>query len=183
MTGTRLISYEDSLTMPESTFEEIVNGELRIMPPPSFKHQKLISVLDRQFQFQLDDAATLVLQNYGQAIRFEPTFTYRLPDLAIFQTAGLLQKDGYYVISAPSLLVEVLSPSNRKGNVQELLSDYASIGTPEVWLIESEKRVLKALTLRDSVLRETRIVRAGSVSPIEHPHVSIDVQRLWDALD
>ena len=41
-TTTKLITYEESLTMPEAPYDEIVNGELRLMPPPSFKHQRLI---------------------------------------------------------------------------------------------------------------------------------------------
>ena len=41
-TTTKLITYEDSLTMPENRFEEIVHGESRIMPPPIKNHVYLI---------------------------------------------------------------------------------------------------------------------------------------------
>lgn len=35
---TRLITYEDSLRMPENRFEEVVDGELITMPPASLGH-------------------------------------------------------------------------------------------------------------------------------------------------
>ena len=44
-TSTRLINYEDSLTMPENRFEEIVHGESRIMLPAIKKLVYLIKKL------------------------------------------------------------------------------------------------------------------------------------------
>jgi hypothetical protein len=41
-TPTRLITYEDSLTLPENRLEEIVHGESRIMPPADQEHNYLI---------------------------------------------------------------------------------------------------------------------------------------------
>ena len=183
MTGTRLITYEESLTLPESNFDEIVNGELRTMPPTSIEHQELIGALYLQFRSQLNRASSLVLQSYGQAIHFEPAFTYRVPDLAVFHRAGLLKKDRYYMISSPSLLVEVLSPSNRKGNLSELLADYENIGVPEVWLIEPDMQVLRVMKLRGTALFESASLREGHVSPAEFQHISIELQPLWDSLD
>lgn len=40
-TSARLINYEDSLTMPENRFEEIVHGESRIMAPANQGHADL----------------------------------------------------------------------------------------------------------------------------------------------
>ena len=77
----RSITYEESLTMPEAVYEEIVNGELRAMPPPSLKHQELIHVLADTLNRQTDRRTVLILQNYGQGIRIKPRFTYRAPDL------------------------------------------------------------------------------------------------------
>jgi len=42
---TKLISYEDSLTMRENRLEEIVHGESRMMPPVTRFHAYLIRAL------------------------------------------------------------------------------------------------------------------------------------------
>jgi hypothetical protein len=44
-TRSRLITYEDSFLLPEDKCEEIVNGELRRMPPPSLRHARFIERL------------------------------------------------------------------------------------------------------------------------------------------
>ena len=43
--ASKLITYEDSLTMPENKLEEIVHGESRIKPPSGKKHVYLIERL------------------------------------------------------------------------------------------------------------------------------------------
>ena len=55
----------------------------------------------------------------GLIIRKAP-LTSRVPDLAAFDLATLIEQDGY-IHSAPQLLVEVLSPGERS---EEKLADY-----------------------------------------------------------
>src|ERR1022692_1747847 len=86
-TSTRLINYEDSLTMPENRFEEIVHGESRIMPAPNKKHAYLIAKLLTVLTRQLDDSEYQILsQGAGLGIERVP-LTYRLPDLMVFRNA------------------------------------------------------------------------------------------------
>lgn len=44
-----------------------------------------------------------------------------------------------YLWEPPQLIVECLSPANRKRPADELLKDYGSIGVPEVWLPKPER--------------------------------------------
>jgi hypothetical protein len=60
-TTAKLITYEDSLAMPENRFEEIVQGESRITPPPNQKHADLIAKLLTFLVRQLDDSEYQVL--------------------------------------------------------------------------------------------------------------------------
>lgn len=49
-TAAHLISFEESLTMPESNLEEVVDGQLLTMPPASKKNNGVI----RELEWQLD---------------------------------------------------------------------------------------------------------------------------------
>jgi hypothetical protein len=51
--STRL-TYEQSLELPENKFEEIVDGEIRLMPPPSRVHALLIERLLRSWALATD---------------------------------------------------------------------------------------------------------------------------------
>jgi hypothetical protein len=60
-TSTRLLTYADSLTMPENRFEEIVHGESRIVPAPNKKHAYLIARLLAVMGRQLGDGENQIL--------------------------------------------------------------------------------------------------------------------------
>jgi len=53
-----LVSYEESLLRAESSLEEVINGELHIMRPVSFRHNRLIrliqQILDRNLSSDFD---------------------------------------------------------------------------------------------------------------------------------
>ena len=145
-TSVHLITYEESLLMPENRFEEILDGESRIMPPPMPRHCLLLHTLSKMLATILPGYA-LFPSGLGIGIRRSP-LRYRIPDLSVFNekafTEALLQHpaDGY-VWAAPILIAECLSPSNRRGNVEDLVKDYQSIGVPELWLFRPEKRIFE----------------------------------------
>ena len=87
--STKLINYEDSLTMPENRFEEIVHGESRIMPPPDQKHADLIEELSDVLKVNSTGGSTASLSSgAGLGIERIP-LTYRIPDLMVFRQEAL----------------------------------------------------------------------------------------------
>src|SRR5436309_2176315 len=88
--STRLITYEDSLTMPEDRFEEIVNGEIRRLPPASDRHGYLLKRLQEILERQLRRDEYVVLPaGFGLGIQRRPVLTYRVPDLTVFRVQTL----------------------------------------------------------------------------------------------
>ena len=144
--NSKTVSYEEWLRMPEVTdaIEEVVNGEIRIMPPAKWKHCRIIELITKALQRQLDgDRYSFATGSFGLIIRKAP-LTSRVPDLAVFDLTTLIEQDGY-IHSAPQLLVEVLSPANNRREREEKLADYAAIGVPEVWLVSPEARTVEVL--------------------------------------
>jgi Uma2 family endonuclease len=186
-TSTKLISYEDSLTMPENRFEEIVHGESRIMPAPNKKHAYLIAKLLTVLQRQLGDREyQLLSQGAGLGIERVP-LTYRLPDLMVFQTEALRRDSAEtagndpYIWTTPELLVECLSPSNRKGSIQELLADYARIAVPEVWQLDPKPSKFTSYRYESGTLKQYLTTDSGRVTPLRLPNVTVDLAELWAA--
>src|ERR1039457_2679722 len=160
--NSNIVTYEEWLRMPEVTdaIEEVVNGEIRIMPPAKWKHAWIVARLNRALTNQLDpDRAVVFTGSFGLIIRKAP-LTSRIPDIAVFEVATLVEQDGY-IHSAPQLLVEVLSPSNNRREREEKLADYASIGAPEVWVVSPEARTVEVLYLEDAYLRSDHILARG----------------------
>src|SRR5436305_12707645 len=87
--STKLITYEDSLTMPENSLEEIVNGESRVMPPATDKHAYLLRELTKILESQLSSAYVVLGAEIGVGIRRSPALTYRIPDRTVFLAEAL----------------------------------------------------------------------------------------------
>jgi Uma2 family endonuclease len=186
-TSTKSITYEDSLTMPENRFEEIVHGESRVMPPAIKNHDYLIRKLSKVLDRQLDDSKYEVLsQGTGLGIERVP-LTYRIPDLTVFRTEALCQdrartaRNDPYIWAVPELLVECLSLSNRKGSILELLADYAQIGVPEVWLLDPKLPQFTSYRCESGTLTQWLTMESGRAAPLLLPNVTVDLAELWEA--
>ena len=177
----KLVTYEEWLTMPEVTdaIEEVVNGEIRIMPPAKLPHTRIVVRLFRALDRQFDETKVFVAtSSFGLVIRKQP-LTSRVPDLAVFEQATLVERDGY-IHSAPQLAVEVLSPSNTHREQAEKLADYAEIGVPEVWLISPEGRSVEVLYLEGPGYRLAAVLGTGDMlKPKLFPHVQVDIAQIW----
>jgi hypothetical protein len=74
-TVTRLLSYEEWLHMPpvEDGTDEVVNGELRFMPPPHHPHAEIIHRLDKRFTLRVAEEQVAILGSFfGLIISREP---------------------------------------------------------------------------------------------------------------
>jgi Uma2 family endonuclease len=188
-TPTKLINYEDSLTMPENRFEEIVHGESRIMPPPNKKHVYLLEALRRMLEARLDSREYYVsAASAGLGVERVP-LTYRVPDLMVFRTEAIRRDraetadNDVYIWAVPELLVECLSPSNRKGSIRTLLANYAQIAVPEVWLLDPKPPRFTSYRYESGGLTERLITASGCVSPLVLPNVTVDLAELWAAFE
>jgi Uma2 family endonuclease len=177
---TTTVTYEEWLRMPEvqDAIEEVVNGELRIMPPNKWNHAIVVQKLFNTLAAQLDQRKfVVVITNFGLIIRQSP-LTSRVPDLAVFDLSTMVEQDGY-IHSAPQLAMEVLSPANTRREREEKLNDYAAIGTPEVWVISPEAKTVEVLLLEDGRLRRSTILAEGALQPARFPGVEIDIADIW----
>ena len=177
----KTVTYEEWLRLPEVTdeIEEVVNGEIRLMPAPKWNHSEIISNIYDQIRSQVNSREVKVrMSTFGLIIRRDP-LTERIPDLAVFEISTIVERDGY-VHSAPQLVVEVLSPSNTRREREEKLGDYAAIGVPEVWVVSPEARTVEILYLDNGYLRGSApILAEGLLKPRSFPGVQVDITGIW----
>jgi Uma2 family endonuclease len=115
--------------------------------------------------------------SYGLIIRKSP-LTSRDPDITVIRKEGLVERDGY-IHSAPQLVIEVMSPANRKKNRERLRQDYASLGVPEYWEVWPENRSIEVLYLENGRYQTCSVLTQGTLKPREFPHVQVDISTIW----
>lgn len=178
--NSKTVTYEEWLRMPivNDQIEEVVNGEIRLMPPNKWKHTRIVEKLRKALEKKLDEDRYLVVTSkFGLIIRQSP-LTTREPDLAVFELSTVVERDGY-IHSAPGLIVEVLSPANRRREREEKLADYASLGVPEFWVISPEDRTVEVLHLENRAYRRCGLFSEGVLAPRSFPGVQVSITQIW----
>jgi Uma2 family endonuclease len=150
--GTVLSTSEYLQTAESLRVQELINGTLRVAESPTYRHQNLLlelAVLMRVYVSQekvgtvciapldvvLDPARALILQ----------------PDLMFISNwRSHILTDRVW--GAPDLVVEVLSPHPRIGQVEERVEYFARYGVSECWLVHQ-------------LSGEIEVVRLGTTGP------------------
>ena len=149
-TTTKPLTYEEYLDTPEIEGRfDIVDGEIIMAAAPTNEHQETIG----EFYFIL--RPFVIEHNLGKVlfapldivIRRNPLRT-RQPDLLLLSNESYARIDRHLPIEeAPELTIEILSPSNTRRRIQDVLADYAAIGVKECWLVSLATRTIEVLTL------------------------------------
>ena len=81
--------------------------------------------------------------------------TIRGPDLSFLVRERLVGfDDSRFFEGAPDLAVEILSPSNRPGEVRAKVAEYLAAGARLVWVLDPERRVV---TIYRELLRPRQV--------------------------
>ena len=92
-------------------------------------------------------------------VREEPLRT-RQPDVMFVsnENKGILR---YFVHGGPDLVADILSLSNDRKNIEGKLTDYASLGVLECWLVSPEAQTVEVLVLEQGDWRRLAILGMG----------------------
>ncbi len=176
----KVLTYEEWLRMPspQCGIEEVVDGEISIMPPPPITHARIIHRLSFLLARQIDENLFTLLESaFGVVIQKDP-LTCRQPDLALCRNESMVIKDGL-LHSPPDLIVEVLSPSETRHRKEEKLRDYASIGVPEVWLLSPDFEAVEVRRLKEGRYHREGIFVEGTLTPVRFPEIKVDITSIW----
>ena len=144
-TRTRLLTAEAFALLPhpeDGSQQELIDGVVKTMPPPSFYHGQVCSRIDRKLGafIEANQLGWITSNDSGVILAREPD-TVRGPDLAFWSRQRMPEppKTGYPDI-APDLVVEVLSPSDVFPQILRKVQQYLRAGVNEVWVVVPEDR-------------------------------------------
>lgn len=118
--------------------DELWEGVLHMVPPPSRLHQEIAFDLAYVLAGR---AAARGLRVAGETGLFASERDYRVPDVVVYDPA---QRGERGLEEPPVIVVEVLSPNDES---REKLAFYAQRGVGEVWLVDPMMRVAEVYVL------------------------------------
>jgi Uma2 family endonuclease len=136
-----LVSPKEFAQLPdEPGKQELSNGELVVVPPPKFIHQKLSR--------RLYDALHACLEATGAGeVWYEAGFqlgpaTIRQPDVAVV-LGHRRAPDDEWLQGAPDIAIEVLSPGNSAEDIELKISQYLASGAKSVWIVSPKAKQVR----------------------------------------
>lgn len=184
----RLYTVKDYLALPDDQRVELIDGVFYDMAAPTTIHQGIGGFIHKKF---LDH----VLDHQGPCYPFISPVDVQLDrdDKTMLQPDVLIVCDrGKYrhgrIFGAPDLIIEILSPSTRKKDMQIKLQKYGSAGVREYWMIDPKsKKVIQydlehlgipaIYTFEDTV----PVLIWGGACEIDFKELYAAISFLWEA--
>ncbi len=169
--GVKTLSFDEWQALPETKRRcEVVDGVLLMPPGPMPEHQWLGLVISRRMSLfaEARELGVVLTAPCDVVIRREP-LRVRQPDVLFISAArgGVRRPADLVGLSRietpPDLVVEVLSPSNTRRQVEEKLADYRSIGVLEGWLVNFPASTVEVLRLSGDKVAVLGVYGMGDV--------------------
>jgi len=143
-TTTHLMTAEELFWLPDDGLRhELIRGELLTMSPPGEEHGVVtmnLSILLGQY-VKAHNLGVMYAAETGFKLESDPD-TVMAPDVAFIRRDRVGTVSRSYRSGAPDLVVEVLSPGDRKTKVEEQTSRWLSLGASAVWLVSPQTRTV-----------------------------------------
>lgn len=135
-TGTHWMTAQQLLQSPPNGPCELIEGELRMMSPADDEHGRLagrLAVLIGAFLAKHKLGAMYIAEP-GFQIASDPD-TVRAPDIGYVRKERLGEPESGFFQGAPDFACEVMSPSDRLGEVKTKAQAWLDAGSLLVWVI------------------------------------------------
>lgn len=135
--------------IPNKRFE-LVKGVLVVREPPGGRHGRIAMNVALQLanHVRTHDLGVVYAAETGFTLAHNPD-TVRAPDVAFVRRERLPTPEPVgYPDLAPDLVVEVLSPRDRPGEVMARIADWLSAGARLIWVVDPDRRVVPGFSCR-----------------------------------
>lgn len=138
----RRLTFDDLRAMPDDGWRhEIIDGELVVSPAPSPLHQLLVYVLYGLIDRHVVERELGIVLGAPIDVKFDEFYGLQ-PDICFVSSErrGVVQEG--FLLGAPDLVVEVLSPSTTRHDLRTKRAAFERFGVREYWVLDPESERL-----------------------------------------
>lgn len=166
-----MLSLEEYEALPEDPLyiDEVSRGRLVREPRPGEQHGRMVAFISYLLMRYVDEhpGVGIVYTESGFLLSEQP-LAVRGPDVAFVRAARApKQRPRSFFIGAPDLAIEVVSPSNTIGELQEKVAEFLDAGALAVWVVDPRARcvVVHEPARTPHVLHENEQLEGGTLLP------------------
>jgi Uma2 family endonuclease len=174
-------SFEDYCCYNDNTDNryELVDGQLKIMTPPSFRHlliaDKLRAILNDAIAVQ--QLPLFCLPEMGVRTGWRKS---RIVDLVVVSRHQVLESLEESAICAipPLLAIEIVSPESIQRDYRYRRSEYAALEIPEYWIVDPLLQKITVLTFNEGLYDEKVFSGENIISSNQFSNLQITVNEI-----
>ncbi|WHX41107.1 Uma2 family endonuclease [Mesobacillus sp. AQ2] len=161
---------------------EYIDGMVFMTPSPSTKHQRISGRLHAQLFQLLDGSGCEVFQApFDVELKSDHMEGTRIviPDLSIICDKTGFQENRY--VGVPSLIIEIISPSNQSHDLVFKLNLYMQFGVKEYWIVNPLINTIQVYVLDEKktfklhdVAKDKGIIRSAFLKEF-----NVDVEKIF----
>ncbi len=174
------LTYADYAALPDDGHRyELIDGELVMTPSPGSVHQWVVFKLARILADHVETHRLgLVMISPLDVILSERNVPQ--PDIIYLDRERESLLERHAIAGAPTLAVEVLSPSRPALDRVTKRKLYREHGIPHYWIADPERRTLEGLVLgHEGYEREARFSGQDAAVLSPFPGLSIPLAKVW----
>lgn len=177
-------TFEEYLNYDDGTDNryELVNGRLKRLHIPSFRHILILQFLAASFEREISRLELSYLCLTGAGIRTGWRKS-RISDLCIVAKELVMEclDESAICQTAPLLVVEVVSPDSIERDYRYKRSEYAALEIPEYWIVDPLENKVTVLVLDEGLYEERVFVGNQAIVSPTFPELVLECDRILAA--
>jgi len=172
--------WEDFLGLDEDDKRELIDGHFLEIELTTKTHEWIVTWLVTCLTIWALPRRAGIALGSGFKVRIREDRGV-MPDVQFFRRGGRPVPDRGLDRGAPDLAVEVISPTSVRYDRVVKLAWYASIGTPEYWIVDPKARTVERFLLASDGMLQLADALSGDArfAPDTFPDLEIDLAQLW----
>lgn len=181
----KIYTYADYVKFEFDEMVELIRGKIfKMSPAPKSYHQEISMKLGSHIFIQLGDKSCKVYSapfDVVLPVRNESknrATTVVQPDICVICDVSKIDEAG--CVGAPDLIIEILSESTSKKDLNDKYQVYEESGVREYWIVMPKERLLEVFHLENGKYQRIKTyVDDDKISPVIFPELEIDLQNIF----
>ena len=172
------MGYSEYAEIPDDGKQhEIIDGEHYMNPAPNTYHQTVSRLIQFQLMQQVEMQKLGVVYDAPTDVQLSDHDIIQ-PDLVVVLAENRNIITPIKIKGVPDLVVEILSPSTKKKDIELKHQLYCRSGIPEYWIVDPDEHLIQQFAL---VGAEYRLLGSEStaISPRIIEGVTVDLTAVW----
>lgn len=159
----RAVTFREFLDLyGEDDDVELIDGTVVEKMAAQLAHESLLAWLFPLLRFYIDRRSLGIILSSRTAMEIN-RYRGRIPDIVFVKTENQAIVQERAIFGTPDLVIEVVSPNDRRSDIVALETDYTTLGVPEIVFLDPRRRQARILRKRETGYEET-ILTSGTLA-------------------